>query len=851
MLHYHIEFKSEVPYQAQEPRHIYSSLSDKEEIDGEISKLLLKGVIERTCLTGNGFVSNVFVRPKKDGTYRMILNLKSLNEFVVYQHFKMNNILTALKLMRPKCFMASVDLKDAYYSVPKASEDRKFLSFEWKGDYYQYTCLPNGLACAPRLFTKILKPIYAHLHSVGHVSMGHIDDSFLVGYTRSACELNIQHTVECFDSLGFVIHPEKSVLIPTQELEFLGFLLNSISMTIRLPPSKAAHVKSACLLVSSLPGVQFGRLHYRQLEKDKSRALQLCKGNYDGPVTLSNDSRSELEWWVNNITSSFMPITQGKPDFILTADASKIGWGAVCGDNKTGGCWDLDEQQYHINYLESKAVLLGLKSLCSGTQNKHIRIQSDNTTTVAYLNAMGGIKSLNCNDMAIQIWEWCSQRNIWISASHIPGSINVEADKESRKINDSTEWSLSMIVYNRLAQLWGPFQLDNPLPSEDRGGPIFRSASCPPVAHTTLVSSASTVIGGPPSPSTATQRSTDSTSQHNSSSIGKDPKTVSMSSLRQSILQRNISEAATSIIMQSWAANTHKQYQPYVAQRLEFCRGRETNPYDPPIGTVLDFLVTLHDKGLKYSTLNTARSAISAVILPTNNHTIGTHPLVSRFMRGIYKSNPPTPRYHTTWNVQTVLTYLSAQDSVEKLDLKSLTLKLLMLIALVSAQRGQSIHILDTACMKVTESSYEFSLPEHVKQSRPSFKTPSVILKAYPVNTALCVYSHLTEYLRRTQSLRGAETKLFTSFVKPHKRVSRDTISRWIRTTMESAGIDISMFKPHSTRMAATSRAKGASVPIQEILRTAGWSSSGTFDRFYDKPLMEESTFASAVLNND
>ena len=291
--HYHIEF--EVPYQAQEPRHIYSSLSDKEVIDGEISKLLLKGVIERTGHTGNGFASNVFVRPKKDGTYRMILNLKSLNDFVVYQHFNMDNILTALKLMRPKCFMASGDLKDAYYSVPIALEDRKFLKFEWKGDYYQYTCLPNGLACAPRLFTKILKAIYAHLHCVGHVSMGHIDDSFLVGYTRSACELNIQHTVECFASLGFVIHPEKSVLIPTQELEFLGFLLNSISMTNRLPPSKPAHVKSACedllsetkltirelahvigLLVSSLPGLQFGRLHYRQLEKDKSRALQLC-----------------------------------------------------------------------------------------------------------------------------------------------------------------------------------------------------------------------------------------------------------------------------------------------------------------------------------------------------------------------------------------------------------------------------------------------------------------------------------------------------------------------------------------------------------------------------------------------
>ena len=163
-----------------------------------------------------------------------------------YQPFKMDNILTALKFMQPKCFMASVDLKDAYYSVPIASEDRTFLKFEWEGNYYQYTCLPNGLASAPRLFTKILEPIYADSHSVGHASKGHIDDSFLVGYTRSACKQNIQDTVECFDSLGFVIHPEKSVLIPTQELEFLGFLLNSISMTIRLPSLKATHVKSAC-----------------------------------------------------------------------------------------------------------------------------------------------------------------------------------------------------------------------------------------------------------------------------------------------------------------------------------------------------------------------------------------------------------------------------------------------------------------------------------------------------------------------------------------------------------------------------------------------------------------------------
>jgi hypothetical protein len=74
----------------------------------------------------------------------MILNLKPFNEFVDYNHFKMDTFQTAMKLIRPGCFMASIDLKDAYYSIPVADEDGKFLMFEWKGTFYQFTCLLMG-----------------------------------------------------------------------------------------------------------------------------------------------------------------------------------------------------------------------------------------------------------------------------------------------------------------------------------------------------------------------------------------------------------------------------------------------------------------------------------------------------------------------------------------------------------------------------------------------------------------------------------------------------------------------------------------------------------------------------------
>ena len=211
--HHHIEFEGHCrPVQATQPRQIIFSSADKDIINLEIAKLLTKGVIEPSKPSDGDFISTIFVRPKKDGSHRLILNLKPLNEFVAYYHFKMDTIHDALKLMRPGCFMASVNLKDAYYSIPISVEDRNFLKFEWQGNYLRFTCLPNGLASAPRLFTKVLKPIHAHLRSLGHFCMAHIDDSFFMGHTYTSCGENIWETTNTFLKLGFFIHPTKSVL---------------------------------------------------------------------------------------------------------------------------------------------------------------------------------------------------------------------------------------------------------------------------------------------------------------------------------------------------------------------------------------------------------------------------------------------------------------------------------------------------------------------------------------------------------------------------------------------------------------------------------------------------------------
>ena len=129
---------------------------------------------------------------------------------------------TAIELITKDCYFGSVDLKDAYYSVPIALEHRKYLRFIWKDVLYEFTCLPYGLPCAPCVFTKLMKPVFATLRSAGHLSVAYIDDSLLLAENKQDCLTNINETVKLLSNLGFTINYDKSVLMNTQSIKFLG-----------------------------------------------------------------------------------------------------------------------------------------------------------------------------------------------------------------------------------------------------------------------------------------------------------------------------------------------------------------------------------------------------------------------------------------------------------------------------------------------------------------------------------------------------------------------------------------------------------------------------------------------------
>lgn len=392
----------------------------------------------------------------------------------------METLKTALSLVKPNAYFGSLDLRQAYYSLQILTESRKFLRFIWDGVVYEYSCLPNGLSTGPRIFTKLLKPMYSALRKLGHTNVAYIDDSFLQSDTYEECVRNISDTLQLADSLGFTVHKTKSVVIPTQTIVFVGFLICSVSMTVRLPPDKCEDMIQLCKeilaarsltirkfaqligkCVSVEPGVRYAALYYKIMEIERNEALKIHKGNFDAPINLSEASKLCIQWWIDNITTSFRFICLPQPHRRIESDSSGFGWGChdVTYDVKMHGEWSYTDRLHHINYLELKAAFQALKVLCPRVSNEHIYLFLDNKTAIKYISKQGGRKQ-HLNDLTREIWFWCKERGIWLSCFFIPGRLNTTADKLSRTKNLDTEWSLDDSVYSHIQDIYGQFDID-------------------------------------------------------------------------------------------------------------------------------------------------------------------------------------------------------------------------------------------------------------------------------------------------------------------------------------------------------------------------------------------------------
>lgn len=437
-----------------------------EEIDKSIQKLVSEGAVIKSIEERNQFVSRIFTVPKPDGGVRPVINLKGLNEYIQADHFKMEDVKTAKSLVQLGFYMAVIDQKDAYHAIPVHPSHQKYLKFRWKGTLYQYTCIPFGLNVAPRLYTKIMRPVLKVLRQEGVLCVQYLDDCLVISKSKADCSNTVDRIVNLYKQLGLEINTDKSQLVPSTRVKYLGFIINSLSFTLEIPECKKEKIMNRCqnalavnqmkivelaelvgTLVSVCPGVQYGSLYTRKLESDKTRALRTSAGNYDGQVIISNQSRADLQWWIMNLPTAKKVIDRDVYDLEVYSDSSKAGWGAHCNDVQAKGSWTMEESKYHINVLELLAVLNALKCFVKGV-NLHILCHVDNTTAISYINRYGGNHSAQANEVARAIWKFCQDRQLRIHASYINTKENVMADRLSRMEKDSSDFMLSRTYFD-------------------------------------------------------------------------------------------------------------------------------------------------------------------------------------------------------------------------------------------------------------------------------------------------------------------------------------------------------------------------------------------------------------------
>ena len=294
--------------------------------------------------------------------------------------------------------------------------------------------------------------------------------------------------------------------------------------------------------------------------------------------------------------------------------------------------------------------------------------------------------------------------------------------------------------------------------------------------------------------------------------------------------------------MDAWRPSTKKLYSTYLNKWALHCLQRAIAPLKPTLPQACRFLRTLSDEGLGYAGLNSARSALATILPAYEGHSFGTHPLICWLVKWGYERCPPKPRYTQFWDVNLVFNLLKSWGPTKSLKLKELSFKLVLLLLLISSQRGQTVVNLSIDDM--------FKMKVLLKHNRMGDPPDTLRFKPFRECKRLCVVRTLKAYLALTKAIRK-HSQLLLSFSKPHKPISKDTLSRWTLKTMELAGIDTARYKGHSTRGASTSAAKRLGVPISLILRQASWKSAGSFAKYYDKEIDKDAAaVADTLLRN-
>ena len=469
------------------------SLTAFEFVSNQILKELADGKYIRAnfvphCVHALGVVG------KSDGSYRIITDCKrpigdSINNYMdtTFHNFSYSTVDQAASLIKQGMFMATVDISSAYRSIPVHPDQWTFQGVSWPlhdntQGYYLDTHLCYGLRCAPYIFTKISDFIANTMVRLGFGPViNYLDDFLVYGETFESCQAAQTALIVLLGQLGFRVSWKKCSS-PSTNVRYLGIIFDSVDFSLKLPEDKLGKLYSELMFFKDRTRAtkkQIQRLcgilsHCSKVVRGgrtfSHRVIELLRGlPYGNPrIRLSNEFRLDIQWWI-----SFARTFNGKehlihPNFgdgpILHTDSSLLGYGLVYENDWQAGCFNalnnpsfiecLDQSHEHwvnmdppvgesINYLELIPVYQALIRYALIWQNQHVLLFSDNTQVVAMINK--GISDSKASMALLRDMFWiCASNNIYLTARHIPGELNVLPDMLSRLSDNKFSSSFAM-----------------------------------------------------------------------------------------------------------------------------------------------------------------------------------------------------------------------------------------------------------------------------------------------------------------------------------------------------------------------------------------------------------------------
>ena len=445
----------------------------------QLEEMLKEKIVVEREQSAIKFFNHTFLIKKTETEYRFILNARQLNQHLIVRHFKLENIGTVLETVRQGDLLIKFDLKSAYSQVPLAASAMDYLGFEYEGKAYVYQALPFGLATAPCLFTKIMKPVISKLRERYRCGI-YLDDGIMMFSTVAEAEAGVQEMLELLGRLGLRISFGKSKLTPVRVLEFLGWEINTERMEVAVTEGKRAEAARRVsawirrakekksvrirdfasvtgLLASMSLVISQAHLQLRLCTKRIEEAAQ--SQGWDGRMQLGDEVIPALTWWQGKLKERVtMRLRSFTPEIRLTTDASGTGWGAdVDGakwKTKVKGTWDdaMANPKTSSNLRELTAVRMSLERLIQTGRVRagcDILVRSDNLTTVANINRRSCAVSLLPEMMTL--FGILERSQLRVRTTYIPGKENVVADELSRQ-TDAADYSMEPDVFLSLTE---------------------------------------------------------------------------------------------------------------------------------------------------------------------------------------------------------------------------------------------------------------------------------------------------------------------------------------------------------------------------------------------------------------